>query len=57
MVECGKTTMVITTEEDYAVALARLEQMFGQVEEEDEEREFELLLAAIEAWERKMNSN
>lgn len=57
MVECGKATMVITTEEDYAVALARLEQMFGQVEEEDEEREFELLLAAIEAWERKMNSN
>lgn len=48
---------MITSEEEYAIAIARLEQMFGKVEEEEEEREFELLIRAIEAWESKMNAH
>lgn len=49
--------MTITTKEEYAAAVARLEQMFGQVEDEDEEREFEMLIKAIETWEAKIDSH
>lgn len=49
--------MVITNEEEYEVALERLEQMFGKLADEDDDREFETLLQALEAWEEKMRSH
>jgi len=49
--------MVIMSEDEYAAALARLEQMFGKVDDEEGEQEFEILIKAIELWEKKMRSN
>lgn len=46
--------MEIKSEEEYEAALERIEQMFGRVDDEDDEIEFEALVKALAAWEEKM---
>lgn len=49
--------MIIKSAEEYQAALQVLEQMFGNVDEEDDECQFEILLKALEIWEAKTRTH